>query len=55
MTAGGVSSLEKIGVCGVVIGKALYEGKIKLGDVLEIAERRRRVWRRSRGLFHAWM
>jgi len=44
IAAGGISSLEdlinlkRIGVYGVVIGKALYEGRIRLRDALEVAE-----------------
>jgi len=46
--SGGVSSLsdveailplEKDGVMGIIIGRALYEGKIGLGDAIGIAER----------------
>jgi len=42
IAAGGISSLEdlisldNIGVYGVVIGKALYEGKIRLADAFKI-------------------
>jgi len=42
IAAGGISSLQdlislkKIGVYGVVIGKALYEGKIQLRDALKV-------------------
>ncbi len=44
IAAGGISSLEdlvnleRIGVYGVVIGKALYEEKIRLRDALKIVE-----------------
>jgi len=46
MAAGGINSLEdivnleKAGVYGAVIGKALYEGKIKLESALKTAELR---------------
>jgi phosphoribosylformimino-5-aminoimidazole carboxamide ribotide isomerase len=42
IAAGGISSLQDlisldgIGVYGVVIGKALYEGKIRLADAFKI-------------------
>lgn len=45
IAAGGISSLEdlvsldNIGIYGVVIGKALYEGKIRLADVLKILKK----------------
>jgi len=46
--AGGVSSaddllkLEEIGFSGVIVGKALYEGKASLEELLEVAECSRR-------------
>ena len=46
--AGGVSSvddllkLEEIGFSGVIVGKALYEGKVSLEELLEVAECSRR-------------
>jgi phosphoribosylformimino-5-aminoimidazole carboxamide ribotide isomerase len=46
IAAGGISSLEdlvnlrRIGVWGVVIGKALYEGVLKLREALEIRRER---------------
>jgi len=46
IAAGGIGSLEDlvnlqgIGVYGVVIGKAFYEGKIRLEDALEISPQR---------------
>lgn len=45
--AGGVSGIEDIlklksledkGICGIIIGKALYEGKIDLKDAISVAE-----------------
>ncbi|MFQ6081520.1 MAG: 1-(5-phosphoribosyl)-5-[(5-phosphoribosylamino)methylideneamino]imidazole-4-carboxamide isomerase [Candidatus Bathyarchaeia archaeon] len=50
IAAGGVASLEdlatlkQIGVEGVVIGKALYEGMLELKDALRIARRGGRPW-----------
>jgi phosphoribosylformimino-5-aminoimidazole carboxamide ribotide isomerase len=44
VVAGGISSvldvvaLKKIGVAGIVLGSALYSGKIKLKDALEVRE-----------------
>ncbi|EEB74481.1 1-(5-phosphoribosyl)-5-((5-phosphoribosylamino)methylideneamino)imidazole-4-carboxamide isomerase [Thermococcus sp. AM4] len=46
--AGGVSGiedllkLEEIGFSGVIVGKALYEGKVSLEELLEVAECSRR-------------
>ena len=46
--SGGISSLEDVrrlkrlerkGLEGIIIGKALYEGKIELGEAIAIAER----------------
>jgi len=42
IASGGVSSLhdlqelKQIGVHGVIVGKAIYEGRIKLGDLVEV-------------------
>lgn len=44
VVAGGISSvsdviaLKDLGVAGIVLGSALYSGKIMLGDALEVRE-----------------